>query len=60
MGTPPGRILYLQSFIGSALMDLPSEVLGFSAGLDIEKEDTSCGEVVLCGMCPYLLVRPTR
>ena len=37
MGTQPGRILYLQPFIGSALMNLPSEVLGVSAGLDIEK-----------------------
>ena len=37
MGTQPGRILYLPSFIGGSLMNLPSEVLGFSAGLDIEK-----------------------
>ena len=37
MGAQPGRILYLQSFISGSLMNLPSEVLGFSAGLDIEK-----------------------
>ena len=46
MGTQPGRILYLQSFIGSALMNLPSEVWNFRRALNIEKEDTSCGELL--------------
>ena len=48
MGTQPGRILYLQPFIGSALMNLPSEVLGVSAGLDIEKRRHILWKI----MCP--------
>ena len=58
MGTQPGRILYLQSFISGSLMNLPSEVLGFRRALNIEKkthpvENFSLGCVFLISRTTY-------